>query len=66
MPHRSENTKNGLASKVPIPFSLGISIFIISMIMVVTLEFRTSYGKTGMGKDVFKVIVSVFDISTET
>lgn len=66
MPHRSENTKNGLASKVPIPFSLGISVFIISMIMVSILGFRTSYGETGMGKDVFKVIVSVFDISTET
>jgi hypothetical protein len=66
IPHGSENTKNDLAFKVLIPFSLGISIFIISMIMVSTLEFRTSYGETGMGKDVFKVIVSVFDISTET
>ena len=46
--------------------SLGISIFVISAVMLITPEFRTSNAETGTGKDVFKVIVSVFDISNET
>ena len=46
--------------------SLGISIFVISAVMLITPEFRTLNAETGTGKDVFKVIVSVFDISNET
>jgi hypothetical protein len=34
--------------------------------MIGTLEFRATYAETGMGKDVFKVIVSVFGISNDT
>jgi hypothetical protein len=46
--------------------SLGISIFVISAVLLITPEFRTLNAETGTGKDVFKVIVSVFDISNET
>jgi hypothetical protein len=46
--------------------SLGITILVISAVMLITPEFRTLNAETGTGKDVFKVIVSVFDISNET
>jgi hypothetical protein len=58
------NNIKALASLTSV--SLGISIFVISAVMLITPEFRTLYAETGTGKDVFKVIVSVFDISNET
>jgi hypothetical protein len=58
------NNIKALASLTSI--SLGISIFVISAVILITPEFRTLYAETGTGKDVFKVIVSVFDISNET
>ena len=58
------NNIKALASLTSV--SLGVSIFVISAVMLITPEFRTLYAETGTGKDVFKVIVSVFDISNET
>jgi hypothetical protein len=58
------NNIRAIASLISVP--LGISIFVISAVMLITPEFRTLYAETGTGKDVFKVIVSVFDISNET
>jgi hypothetical protein len=58
------NNIKALASLTSV--SIGISIFVISTVMLITPEFRTLYAETGTGKDVFKVIVSVFDISNET
>ncbi|HEY7108480.1 MAG TPA: hypothetical protein VH415_03535 [Nitrososphaeraceae archaeon] len=60
----NNNSKSCLAS--PSYLTLGISIFLVSAIMIGTLEFRATYAETGMGKDVFKVIVSVFGISNDT
>ena len=62
----SQYRKNEKALASLTSISLGISIFIIFAVMLITPEFRTLYAETGTGKDVFKVIVSVFDISNET
>ncbi|MDQ5870232.1 MAG: hypothetical protein M3530_10980, partial [Thermoproteota archaeon] len=39
---------------------------VISSQMLISVPFNTAYGETGIGKDVFKVVVSIFGVTKDT